>query len=69
MTSVKVTLPNGVYVIGTVGAGYTGLMMDTPNAAELIVAIANSVDLNATSEEKEVIKKTAQKIANRYSGH
>jgi len=69
VTYVKVTLPNGIYVVGTVGAGYTGLMMDTPNAAELVVAIANSEDLNATPEEKELIKKTAQKIASRYSGH
>jgi len=66
---VRVSLPDGVYIVGTVGSGFTGLMTDTPNAAELIIAITNSQELDATKEEKEVLRKTAQRIASRYSGH
>lgn len=69
MAKLSVVLPDGIFIVGKVGVGFTGLIMDTPNAAELIITIADSEDLDATSEEQEVIKKTAQKIASRYSGH
>lgn len=65
----NVSLPSETQVIGTVGRGVTSLMLDTPNAAELIVAIVAADEFDASPNEKELLMQTVQKIASRYSGH
>ncbi len=45
------------------------LLVDTPTAAEIILAIAESEAFEANGREKNELRALATKIAVRYSGH
>lgn len=61
-----VSLPPGVHIV-------TGpqmrLIVDTPAAAEIIMAIADGDSFLARLEEKNALRGLGRQIAERYSGH
>lgn len=71
-TNFLVGLPRGVDVVinrHNPTDGNCRLLVDTPSAAEIIKALAESDAFKAKPREKAVLLRTASKIAGRYSGH
>lgn len=64
----SVELPKDTYVMLN-GGRHTELLVDTPAAAEIIRAIAESDDFRTRGQERRQLKKLASRIAGRYSGH